>query len=101
MKSPHLHKGKSGKAITIRVTPRSRSDEISGIMDDGTINIRLRHPPVDGKANHALLKFLSTILGVKASQIEIVAGHSGKNKLISIIGITPDLVEEIIRENIS
>ncbi len=71
-----LHDGRGGAALTVRVTPRARRTEIAGVRDDGTLKIRLAAPPVEGKANVALIKFLAGLLGVRKRRIEIVAGHS-------------------------
>ena len=101
MKKYRLHDGVSGTAITIRVTPRAKRNEISGIMDDGTIKIRITAPPVDGKANQALIKYLSDIFDIKRSQIEVVAGHTGRNKLIAIEGLSPDELEDIVQAKLT
>jgi uncharacterized protein (TIGR00251 family) len=74
---------------------------VAGILDDGTVKIRLTSPPVDGKANRALIKFLAGLLDVKASQVEIVAGMTGRNKLIVINGIGAQYVDEKILNSIS
>lgn len=95
----HLHNGQTGAAITVRVTPRSGKNEIQGIMDDGTIKVRITSAPVEGQANETLLKFLADILDVKTSQLEILAGLSGKDKLISVIGLDAETVHErIVRQ---
>lgn len=82
-----LSDGKQGAALTIRVTPRARKTEIGGVLDDGTVRIRIAQPPVEGKANKALIKFLSEVLDVRKSKIEIVAGEKGLDKIISIVGM--------------
>lgn len=78
-----------GAAITVKVTPRAKKTAVAGVMDDGTIKIQVAAPPEAGKANAALVEFLGRILGLPASQIEIVAGHTSERKLISLVGITP------------
>ena len=60
----HLHDGKKGAALAVRVTPRASRNEISEVFSDGTVKIHLTAPPVDGKANEALLKFLASVLEV-------------------------------------
>jgi uncharacterized protein (TIGR00251 family) len=82
-----LSDGKKGAALTIRVTPRSRKTEIGGVLEDGTLRVRIAAPPVEGKANKALIAFLADILGVRKNKIEIVAGERGLDKIISIIGM--------------
>jgi uncharacterized protein (TIGR00251 family) len=101
MKTNQLHHGKSGSALAVRVIPRSPRNEVVGIMDDGTVKIRLTSPPVDGKANRALIKFLSALLDVKANQLEIVAGMTGRNKLIVINGLGAQYVDERILNSLS
>jgi len=92
--------GKSGAAISIRVTPRAKKNEIVDILADSTIKIKLAAPPVEGKANVELIKFLSKILGVKKSDLEIVAGKTGRDKLVSVLGHSPGEIHEIISDHI-
>lgn len=87
-----LHDGKKGAALAIRVTPRMAKNEISEILNDGTIKIRLTAPPVDGKANEALIEFLAKILGINNSKIEIVAGLTGRDKLVTITDMDTETV---------
>jgi uncharacterized protein (TIGR00251 family) len=78
------------------VTPRSRKNEVTKILSDGTVNVKLTAPPIDDKANKALIKFLSEILDVKQSEIEIIAGEKGRNKLVSIYGLDSETVNRRI-----
>jgi uncharacterized protein (TIGR00251 family) len=55
------------------------------ILSDQTVKIRLKAPPVEGKANEELIKFLSKVLDIPKSNFEIVAGKTGRDKLISIL----------------
>lgn len=96
----HLHNSKKGAALTVRVTPRARQNEISRIMSDGTIKIKLTAPPVEGKANKALIKFLADLFGVASSRIEIVAGTKGRNKIISILDMDPEVVNQRVLESL-
>jgi uncharacterized protein (TIGR00251 family) len=96
----NLHDGKTGAAITVRITPRSSRNEISEILDDGTIKIRLMAPQNEEKANKALLQFLAEILQADPSQIEIVAGLSGNDKLVTITNMDKGQVQERILKNL-
>ena len=96
----HLHDGKKGAALAIRVTPRASHNEIVEILSDGTVRIRLTAPPVEGKANEALVEFLSKILDVAPSRIEIVAGMTGRDKLVSILDLDAESVHARILQNI-
>jgi len=88
----HLHNGQKGAALAIRVTPRSSKNEITEIMNDGTIRVRLTAPPVEGKANEALVAFLAEVLDIPKSRIEIVAGETGRDKLVSVLGMDAESV---------
>jgi uncharacterized protein (TIGR00251 family) len=83
----HLHDGKAGAALTVRVTPRSSRNAIVGVLDDGTIKVHLTAAPVDGEANQKLIGFLAKTLDVPRSSVEIIAGATGRDKLISIVGL--------------
>ncbi|MDL1911224.1 DUF167 domain-containing protein [Chloroflexi bacterium CFX6] len=91
-----LHNGQRGSALAVRVTPRASRNEIVEILDDGTIKVRLSAPPVDNEANNALIEFLSDILGVPKSKLDIVAGNAGRDKLISILDMDVDTVHQRI-----
>jgi uncharacterized protein (TIGR00251 family) len=83
--------------LAVRVIPRARKDEIVEILDDGTVKIRLTAPPVEGKANKALVSFLSRVIMVPRSQIEILRGEKSRNKLISIHDINNETVRARIK----
>jgi uncharacterized protein len=91
-----LHNGQRGSALAVRVTPRASRNEIVEILDDGTIRVRLAAPPSDNEANIALIDFLSEILGVARSKLDIVAGNTGRDKLISIVDMDVDTAHQRI-----
>ncbi len=82
-----------GAAFTVRVVPRASKNEIAGQVGE-IIKIRLTAPPVEGKANIALIEFLAEQLDVRKSQIEIVAGEKSRDKVVSVLGMSPAEVEE-------
>lgn len=84
-KSRRLHDGRRGAALAIRVTPRGRRDEVVEVLADQTVKIRLTAPPVEGKANEALIEFLAKVLQVPTSRIEIIAGEASRDKLVTIL----------------
>jgi uncharacterized protein (TIGR00251 family) len=94
---PTFHDAKTGAAITVKVTPRAKKTEVVGLMEDGTIRIRVAAAPEEGRANQALIEFLSRTLGIPAGQIDIMGGLSSERKLISLIGITPAEVDTVMQ----
>jgi hypothetical protein len=78
-----------GARFLVRVTPRASRTAILGIMGEGdsaALKIALQAPPLEGRANAALIEFLSDILGVRRSDIEITAGQHARNKTVLIRG---------------
>jgi uncharacterized protein (TIGR00251 family) len=96
-----FHNDKKGAALAIRVTPRASRNEISEIQSDGTVKIRLTAPPVEGKANEALVEFLAKVLDLPASKIEIVAGATGRDKLVSVFDIDAAALQRKILEHLA
>jgi uncharacterized protein (TIGR00251 family) len=82
-----------GVCFAVRVVPRASRDEMAGIHGDA-LKIRLTAPPVEGRANEALVAFLARRLGVRRSHVEIVAGATSRRKTIRVIGLWPQEVEE-------
>ena len=97
----HLHDGKKGAALALRVTPRASKNEIVEVLSDGTVKVHLTAPPVEGKANKALLDFLAEILDVPVSRMDIVAGTGGRDKLVSVTDMDASVLHKKIVENIS
>jgi len=93
--------GRHGSALAIRVVPRARKNEISEVMEDGRIKVRLTAPPVGGKANLALIRFLAEVLSVPESNVEIIAGEQGRDKIVSISGMDSQTVEKRVLEKLT
>jgi uncharacterized protein len=82
-----------GTILVCRVHPNARKDAIEGVREDA-LGIRLNAPPVEGKANKALQKYLSGILGIAKSKVEIKSGETSRTKVLALRGITPEEVKE-------
>ena len=69
--------------IAVKVKPNSKEQKIIE-EEDGSLTIRLKSPPLDGKANEELIKVLSKKYNVPKSYIRIKSGASSRQKLIEI-----------------
>ena len=96
----NLHNGKKGAALAVRVTTRAMQNKILGALSDGTIKIHIAAAPTDGQDNEELVDFLSGILDVDKDRIEIVAGDTGRDKLISVLDMDSETLHKKIVENI-
>lgn len=72
--------------LAVRVQPRASREEVAGIAE-GAVRIRLTAPPVEGKANEALVRFLAKAFGVQKGNLELVSGDQGRSKLLRVTGI--------------
>jgi uncharacterized protein (TIGR00251 family) len=69
--------------IAVHVQPGARVSEVFGEIGDA-LKIRLNAPPVDGKANEALIAFISEKLGVRQRDVRILRGQTSRQKLLDI-----------------
>jgi len=97
----NFHSGKTGAAIAVRVIPRSARNEIAEVMSDGSVKIRLISPADDKKLNATLVSFLSGVLGVAASSVEVIAGENSHSKLITVLDLDSGTAQERIIQNIA
>ncbi len=94
----HLHDGRKGAALGIRVVPRAARNEIVEILHDGTIRVRLKAAPKEKEINQTLAEFLASVLGVSKDRIEVVAGRGGRDKLVSVLDMdAPEAQQKIIQ----
>ena len=69
--------------IKIKLTPRARENKIIGWQGD-TLRVSVTAPPEDGKANGALLKLLAKEWKVAKTDLQIIKGQKGREKLVKI-----------------
>jgi uncharacterized protein len=83
--------------LAVQITPNAKKTEVIGVLDDA-LKLKLQAQPIEGKANEALIKFLSKTLSVPRSAVTITHGHTGKKKLIEVVSatLTPDEVEMLL-----
>jgi hypothetical protein len=71
--------------LKVYLQPRSSRNEIVGTYRDG-IKVKVTAPPIEGKANEALIKFLAKEFKISASSVEIIKGHNSREKIVRIGG---------------
>ena len=78
--------GSGGAVLEILAQPRASKSRVVG-EHDGRLKIQLAAPPVDGEANAALLVFLADALGLKRSDLSLLAGETGRRKRVRVTGL--------------
>jgi hypothetical protein len=84
-----------GAQFALRVQPRASRNAFVSVMGDA-IKLAITAPPVDGKANQAVIDYLSDFFRVPKSSITIVSGETGRNKLIAIRGMSAEQVLKML-----
>jgi uncharacterized protein (TIGR00251 family) len=83
--------------VLVHVQPNAARNRIVKFQD-GILYVRLAAPPVEGKANEALIKHLSRVLDVAKSNVSIERGVTAKNKAVAIAGIDAERFKKRIED---
>ena len=70
--------------LDLRVMTNKKQNKIIKSDNDNSFKVELKAKPVEGRANHELIKFLSKFLEISQNQIEIVKGSHSRNKVVRI-----------------
>lgn len=87
-----------GVLLKVKVIPNASRNEIS-FIDEG-YKIKLKSPPVEGKANKELIAYLSKILKIKKSAIQIRVGDTSRNKTLFIENLSEEVLKKRLWEKI-
>jgi len=83
--------------ISAKIFPQSKKNAVEDIIieENGSLNLKVRitAPPVDGKANQAVIEILAKHFSVKKSDIEIIRGHTTRQKLIKVYNPTMKMAQ--------
>ncbi|MDP2916601.1 MAG: DUF167 domain-containing protein [Dehalococcoidia bacterium] len=79
--------------ITVKVNPNSPKNEVTGFAE-GVLRVKIAAPPLRDKANKELVAFLSERLGLPKDNVSILKGHTSRNKLVAIRGLSQAQVME-------
>lgn len=89
---PWLLPDGNGVVLALHVQPGAKKTEVVGPHGEA-LKIRLAAPPVDGKANAALLAFIAAKVGAGRAAVELVGGQTSRAKRVRIAGLEPEQVE--------
>jgi hypothetical protein len=84
-----------GAVFAVRLQPGAKRNAILGTLGDA-LKIALTTPPIEGRANDALVEFLSDRLHVPRSAIQITAGAHSRNKRVCVAGRSATIIEAAI-----
>ena len=88
-----------GVAFAIKVQPRARKNAITGVVGD-MLKLALTAPPVDGRANQAVIEFLAKLFEIPRASVTIASGETSRKKVVRIAGLSKTAVEARLSQEI-
>jgi len=88
-----------GVTLAVRAQPGAKKTAIVGIYGEGAaaqLKIAVQAPPVEGKANSALIGFLAELFGVTKNKVEIVSGELSRSKVFLLHGVTVVQADSVV-----
>lgn len=77
-----LRPSDKGPLLSVRVSPGARKTAVEGLYSERALKLRVAAPPVDGKANAEVERFLSAMIGVRRSRVSVAKGVSSRDKVV-------------------
>ena len=97
-----LRSVKGGVVLDVIVQPgASRTEWVGPFGEPARLKIRIASPPVDGKANEALVSGLAEFFGCPKRAVELIKGSSSRRKSVLITGFTREQLEGILKKSIN
>jgi len=94
---------KDGVTLAVRAQPGAKRTAIAGVYGEGAaaqLKIAVEAPPVEGRANSALVEFLADTFDVAKNRVELLSGELSRSKVFLVRGISLGQAEALVRESI-
>ncbi|MFZ4538146.1 DUF167 domain-containing protein [Propionivibrio sp.] len=95
---PWLRAGDGKITLTLHIQPGAKKTEVCGVHGDA-LKIRLAAPPVDGKANAALIGFVADRLGLAKSAVSLKSGQTSRRKVLEVSAAPADTAQRLLPDN--
>ena len=95
-----IQETRDGVSFAVRVNPRSSRTKFLRVVGEGAeavFKIALAAPPVEGRANEALISYLADVLSVPRSAVDLIGGEHSRNKVVRVRGRTAAQVESAFK----
>jgi uncharacterized protein (TIGR00251 family) len=84
-----------GVLFAVKVHPRARKTAITGVLGDA-LKLALTAPPIEGRANQAVIEFFAELFEIPRSSVTIASGATSRNKVVTITGLTKAVVATVL-----
>jgi uncharacterized protein len=91
-----------GVTLAIRAQPGARKSAINGVYGEGPgaqLKIAVHAPPLEGRANEALILFLAEFFSLPRIRVQLIAGESSRSKIFLLHGLTQSSVEAVLKSH--
>jgi uncharacterized protein len=88
-----IQEGAKGVSFAVKVHPRARKNAITGVVGDA-LKMALTAPPVQGRANEAVIEFFSSLFEIPRASVTIASGETSRNKVVRIAGVGRAAVQQ-------
>ncbi|MGB6973733.1 MAG: DUF167 domain-containing protein [Terracidiphilus sp.] len=98
-----LRETAGGETLAVRAQPGAKKTAIVGVYGEGAqahLKIAVQAPPVEGRANAALVEFLAELFGVPKSAVELMSGELSRSKVFLLRGMSRARAEEILNKRV-
>jgi uncharacterized protein (TIGR00251 family) len=84
-----------GASFAVKVQPRARKNAVTGVVGDA-LKLALTAPPLEGRANQAVLDFFAELFQIPRASVTIASGATSRNKVVRIAGLNKSTVEQYL-----
>jgi uncharacterized protein (TIGR00251 family) len=98
---PYFTRTPEGLVISLKVTPKASKNALEGLLEEEGkyyLKAKITAPPEDGKANKALLKFLSKTWKIPTSSMTLISGETSRYKRVMVVGT--EAVSRLLRGSV-
>lgn len=89
-----------GITFAVKVHPRARKNAITGAVGEA-LKLSLTAPPVEGKANQAVIEFFADLFAIPQSSVTIASGETSRSKVVRISGLNRVAVEKRLTDSLT
>ena len=94
-----LSESAKGVTFAIKVHPRAHKNAITGVVGSA-LKLSLTAPPVEGRANQAVIEFFAELFEIPRSSVTIASGETSRNKVVRVAGVSRPVAEQRLAENL-
>ena len=94
-----IRQAKDGVTIAVRAQPGAKKTAIVGVYGEGAaaqLKIAVQAPPIEGRANEALVHFLAATFGIPRARVELVTGELSRSKVFLLRGVTEEQATTVL-----